>query len=105
MVKLSDYLRRVWLNLILSAALVLLVVSCIMAPLGPRDLAELRQHRTALEATRDRMLAENRELTTRITRLRTDDAYIQRLIRSDLGYARGDELVYRFPADGAAATR
>jgi cell division protein FtsB len=105
MVKLSSYLRRVWINLILTAVLILLAVSCIAAPLGPRDLTALRQNQVALEARRDHLLAENNELTSRIARLRSDDAYLQRLIRSELGYARADELVYRFPDRGSDSPR
>src|SRR5271170_4901070 len=95
--KLGIYLRRLWLNLILGAMLVLLVISSLMAPMGPRDLAALRAHRTLLEADRDRLIAENREISDRARRLQSDDAYLERLIRRELGYARADELVYRFP--------
>ena len=97
MAKLNIYLRRVWLNLILGAGFALLVISGFAAPLGPRDLALLRDHRARLEAARGRLIADNRELAERTQRLQTDDAYLQRLIRRELGYARADELVYRFP--------
>jgi cell division protein FtsB len=97
MAKVSLRMRRVGLNLILGAVLVLLVVSYIAAPLGPRDLALLRNRRTQLEAARDRLIADNTELAARTQRLQSDDAYLQRLIRRELGYARADELVYRFP--------
>jgi cell division protein FtsB len=95
--KLSIYLRRIWLNLILGTALALLIISGFVAPLGPRDLALLRDHRTRLETIRDRLIAENSALAERTQRLQSDDAYLQRLIRRELGYARADELVYRFP--------
>jgi cell division protein FtsB len=39
----------------------------------------------------------NGELAERTQRLQSDDAYLQRLIRRELGYARADELIYRFP--------
>jgi cell division protein FtsB len=97
MAELGIYLRRVWLNLILGGVLALLVISSLMAPMGPRDLAALRAHRTLLEADRDRLIADNSELSGRARRLQSDDAYLQRLIRRELGYARADELVYRFP--------
>jgi cell division protein FtsB len=105
MAKLSIVMRRVWLNLILGAVLLLLVVSCIDAPLGPRDLALLRHHRTQLEATRDHLIADNAGLAMRTQRLQSDDAYLQRLIRRELGYARPDELVYRFPSSDRATDR
>jgi len=97
MAKLAIYLRRFWLNLVLGGVLALLVISSLMAPMGPRDLASLRVHRALLEAARDRLIADNRELSDRARRLQSDDAYLQRLIRRELGYARADELVYRFP--------
>ncbi len=97
MAKMGIYLRRVWLNLALGALLVLLLGSALMAPLGPRDLAALRAHRTLLEADRDRLIAANRQLADRARRLQSDDAFLQRLIRRELGYARPGELVYRFP--------
>jgi cell division protein FtsB len=97
MARLTIFLRRAWLNLLLGALLVLLVISCWVAPMGPRDLALLREHGTRLEAVRDRLIAQNSELAARTQRLQSDDAYLQRLIRRQLGYARDDELVYRFP--------
>jgi cell division protein FtsB len=97
MARLTIFLRRAWLNLLLGALLLLLVISCWVAPMGPRDLALLREHGTRLEAVRDRLIARNSELAVRTQRLQSDDAYLQRLIRRQLGYARDDELVYRFP--------
>jgi cell division protein FtsB len=105
MAKLNLFMRRIWLNLILGAVFALLVISCIVAPLGPRDLALLRQHRTQLEAARDRLIADNARLAARTQRLQSDDACLQRLIRRELGYARADELVYRFPHADRASDR
>jgi cell division protein FtsB len=97
MARLTIFLRRAWLNLLLAAVLVLLVISCWVAPMGPRDLALLREHGARLEVVRDRLIAQNSALAARTQRLQSDDAYLQRLIRRQLGYARDDELVYRFP--------
>jgi cell division protein FtsB len=100
MVKLSIFLRRAWLSIALGALLTVLIISCLVAPLGPRDLALLREHRARLETVRDRLLVANGELAERTQRLQSDDAYLQRLIRRELGYARADELIYRFPRSG-----
>jgi cell division protein FtsB len=97
MVKLSILLRRAWLSIALGVLLTVLIISCLVAPLGPRDLALLREHRARLETVRDRLLVANGELAERTQRLQSDDAYLQRLIRRELGYARADELIYRFP--------
>jgi cell division protein FtsB len=94
--RLSFYLRREWLSLMLMTFLCGLMLNCVYGPLGPRDLLILRQHRADLAAVRDRLAADNARLGQRITRLRSDDAYIQRLIRQELGYAHADEYVYRF---------
>jgi len=96
MFRLSLYLRREWLSLILGAVLAALVANCLTGSLGPRDLLALRRNRAQLESTRDQLLVENTELKARLVKLRSDDNYLQRLIRQELGYARPDEFVYRF---------
>ena len=62
-----------------------LVLNCFYGPLGPRDLFVLRHHRASITTVRDRLAAENAHLKQQIVRLRSDDAYIQRLIRQELG--------------------
>lgn len=96
MARLSFYLRERWLNLILGAILAGLVANCFVGQIAPRDLLALRRHRTDLATVRDQLLAQNSQLKTRIIKLRSDDAFLQRLIRRELGYARPNELVYRF---------
>jgi cell division protein FtsB len=94
--QLSSTVRREWLNLMLGGMLGALFMNCFYGPLGPRDLLALRLHRTHLVNARDHLLAENAQLKERVVKLRSDDAYLQRLIRQELGYARSDEFVYRF---------
>ncbi len=97
--KVGFHLRRQWLSIIFIAILGALVLNCVYGPMGPRDLLVLRHHRIQLTAVRDRMFAEHAQLKQRITKLKSDDAYLQRLIRQELGYAREDDFVYRFPDD------
>jgi cell division protein FtsB len=97
--KLRFYLGREWLSLALGAVLTLLLVDFVAGPLGPRDLLALRAHQSHLVHERDHLLAENAALRERIGKLRSNDAYLERLIRHELGYARSDELVYRFSSD------
>jgi cell division protein FtsB len=99
MTRLSFVLRREWLSLIFGAVLVMLVLSALLGNLGPRDLIALQSHRAALEARRDQLAADNAAFRTRIQKLRSDDRYLERLIRRELGYARPDELVYKFADD------
>ena len=97
MVRLGFYLRREWLSLSLAAIVAALVLGCLYGRPGPRDLLTLREKREELTTLRNQKVAENAELKVRIARLRSDEAYLQRLIRHELGYARPDEFVYRFP--------
>ena len=63
---------------------------------GPRDLLVLRQRSITLANERDALVTDNTSLQNRIVRLRSDDAYLQQLIRQELGYARPGEFVFRF---------
>src|SRR5208337_1804851 len=99
MTRLSFLLRREWLSLIFGTVLVTLILSALLGNLGPRNLLALQSHRAALETRRDKLAADNAAFRTRIQKLRSDDRYIERLIRRELGYARPDELVYKFADD------
>jgi cell division protein FtsB len=96
MLRLSVRLRRQWLNLILAGVLACLTFDGIRGANGPCDLLILRYHSRTLTRERDRLVLDNAALRVRIIRLKSDDAYLQRLIRQELGYARPDEFVYRF---------
>lgn len=105
MTKVSFLIRREWLSLIFGAVLVLLAANVLLGPQGPRDLVALRTHRSSLEAQRVKLAADSELFRTTAQKLRSDDRYIERLIRRELGYARADELVYRFSSDPQAAPR
>jgi cell division protein FtsB len=96
MIRLSEWLRREWLSLILGGILAGLVLNCVYGPLGPRDLLALRRDRGKIIAKRDALLAENAQLKTTVAKLRSDKLYVQQMIRRELGYSRADEFVYRF---------
>ncbi len=93
---LSAGLRRTGLSLILGTVAAALVLNCLSGPRGARDLIVLRTDRAALEAQLRRLTRDNADLETTVQRLRSDDLYIERQIRRELGFARPDELVYRF---------
>jgi len=104
MAKLSFTVSSAGLNLILLIVLILIGLDCLINPAGLWDLTVLRRDRAQLEETRDHLQIENAQRKETITRLHSDDAYLQRLIHQELGYVRPDELIYRFPnssADGS----
>jgi len=81
----------------LGGVLAGLVFNALRSPMGPEDLLVLRHHRALLTAECDRVEADNRRLRNEIARLKSDGAYLQSVIRQQLGYVRPGELVYRFP--------
>ena len=65
------------------------------------EFSQLKQ----VESTNRRRLAEARQRLSDqervLQRLRSDPAYVDRVIRMKLGYAKPDEYIYRFENDGA----
>jgi len=96
MFRLSSYIRREWLSVVLGLILTVFAVSLFAGPLGPRDLIALRRHRKTLEAKREELLARNAALRTSVQKLSSDDRYIEHLIRRELGFTRANELVYKY---------
>ena len=96
MSRLSNWLRREWPNLMLATVLVVLLGNTLVAAMGPRDLLMLRERRSELEDKRADLISQKAELETSVQNLRSNDRYIEHLIRRELGYARPDELVYKF---------
>jgi len=94
------WLRREWANLMLAAVLVGLLSNALLAAMGPRDLLLLRERRAELENKRTELQLQQTELEARVHNLRSNDRYIEHLIRTELGYARSDELIYKFTAPG-----
>ena len=96
MARLSSYIRREWLSFVLGLILMLFAVSLFAGPSGPRDLLALRRHQRVLDAKREDLLARNAALRTNVQKLTSDNHYLERLIRRELGYTRPNELVYKY---------
>jgi cell division protein FtsB len=101
MTRLSMFVRREWLSFILGSVLIAFCLSLVYGPLGPGDLLVLRRHRRALEAERSALAQRNEQLGTIVQKLRSDRPYLEHLIRRELGYARPDEIVYKFAGTSA----
>lgn len=97
MYRLSQWVRRERLTLILLLLVIALSLNCLLAPHGARDLMALRRSRLALENQIERQQALNSELQVKIGKLKGDVPYLERLVREHLGYVRPNELIYRFP--------
>jgi cell division protein FtsB len=95
--RLSLCLRRQWLSLMLAVVLAGLLVNGFWGSSGAQDLLILRHHSGVLMVKRDKLILDNAAFRKRIAQLKSDDTYLQRLIRLELGYVRPGEIVYRFP--------
>jgi cell division protein FtsB len=100
--RLSLYLRRGWLTLVLTVACGFLAVDFVTGPLGMRDLMLLRERRSQLETVHRKLLRSNSALKFELGRLGNDDRFLERRIREQLGYVRPDELVYRFSTESSS---
>jgi len=80
----------------LAGVLLILVVNVVGGPLSPRELLLLRRERLRLTAQHQALLDRNASLRTNIQNLRSNDRYLQHLIRRELGYTGPGELVYKF---------
>ena len=85
----------------LASVLVGLICNALLAAMGPRDLLLLRQRRAGLEVQRADLMVHKAELETSVQNLRSNDRYIEHLIRKELGYARPDEMIYKFTGPSA----
>ena len=103
--RLSLFLRREWLTLLLAVACGLLALDFAAGPLGLRDLVVLRGRRAQIEAVHRDLLKSNGALKLKLARLRNDDRYLKRRIRERLGYVRPGELVYRFASGTSSSDR
>jgi len=88
-------LRRLWLPLTL-VFYALLAASALVGQHGYLHLQELRQEQQMLEAEAFTLTRENVELRDRITRLKTDDEFLEKVVREKLGFVRRGEFLYRF---------
>jgi cell division protein FtsB len=87
----------------LSGVLLALLSNALVAAMGPRDLVLLRARRAELEDKRAELLVQKSQLETTVQNLRSNDRYLEHLIRTELGYARPDEMVYKFTTSADAS--
>jgi len=94
-------LRRVILTLYVLLFSGLGVAGVVLFKDAHDEFGQLRQ----VEAANRRRLAEAQERLRSqervLERLRTDPAFVERVIRMKLGYARPDEFIFRFEDDDA----
>lgn len=84
------------LTLGLVAAILIVLCSLVLASDGVPNLLALRHERQRLGEQAVALIQDNSALRDQIERLRSDDRFLERLARRDLGLVGAGEVVYRF---------
>ena len=87
-----------WPLYLLTALILLLFVYTILGERGAIHLWRLRGEKITLDEKNYRLQKENEALRQRISRLRTDDLYLEQVAREELNLVRPGEVIYRFPS-------
>jgi cell division protein FtsB len=77
---------------------------CVLTAVGDRGvlhLSRLRAEKTRLDEANYRLQKENETLRQRISKLRNDDFYLEKMAREELNLVRPGEVIYRFPSSEA----
>ncbi|HEX5605194.1 MAG TPA: septum formation initiator family protein [Candidatus Binatia bacterium] len=90
-----------WLIYLFSALIVLLALITVVGERGVLHLWRLRGEKNRLDEQNFRLQKENEALRQRISRIRNDNAYLEKLAREELNLVRPGEIVYRFSNSAA----
>src|SRR3989337_671825 len=88
-----------WPLYLLTALILLLFVYTIVGERGAIQLWRLRGEKITLDEKNYRLQKENEALRQRISRLRTNDLYLEQVAREELNLVRPGEVIYRFPSN------
>ena len=77
--------------------ILLLVVVTIIGERGAIHLWRLHGEKSRIDEQNYRLQKENEALRQRISRIRHDNHYLEKLAREELNMARPGEVIYRFP--------
>ena len=91
-------LPRNWPAYLFGTLTVLLSLVTIVGERGALHLWRLRGEKNRLDAQNYRLQKENSALRERISRIRNDKQYLEKLAREELNMVRPGEIIYRFPS-------
>lgn len=98
-------LSQRWFLCLLGLLLVLFSVLTILGERGALHLLRLRSEKMRLDEQNYRLQNENEALRERISRIRHNDFYLEKLAREELNMARPGEVIYRFAGSERASNR
>jgi cell division protein FtsB len=83
----------VWILLVLA---VVGVLHTVFSKEGLFRLFQMRREVAAIQKENELLRNENEALRKQTDRLVSDNGYLERVVREELGYVRDDEMVFRF---------
>jgi cell division protein FtsB len=103
--KLPFQLPRRWTLYVLGFFILSLCVLTAVGERGVLHLWRLRGEKTRLDEETYRLQKENEGLRQRISKLRNDDFYLEKMAREELNLVRPGEIIYRFPPSDTKKNR
>ena len=94
-----------WILYFLAAVILLLSIYTMVGERGVFHLWRLRGEKAQLDEQNFRLQRENETLRRRISRLRHDDLYLEKIAREELNLVRPGEVIYRFPPSNTRKMR
>ena len=101
--KISFRLSPNWPLYLLGSLILLLSMVTVVGERGALHLWRLRGEKAQLDEQNYRLQKENAGLRRRISRIRDDNHYLEKLAREELNLVRPGEVVYRFPKPDTGA--
>jgi cell division protein FtsB len=96
--KMPFHLPPRWIPYLLGLFILSLLVLSILGERGAFHLWRLRGEKVKLDEENYRLQKENETLRQRISMLRNDNFYLEKMAREDLNLVRPGEIIYRFPS-------
>ena len=81
----------------LGGVILLLAVVTVVGERGAIHLWRLRGEKSRIDEQNYRLQKENEALRQRVSRIRNDNHYLEKLAREELNLVRPGEVIYRFP--------
>ena len=82
---------------VLGGLILLLAVVTVFGERGAIHLWRLRGEKSRIDEQNYRLQKENELLRQRVSRIRNDNHYLEKLAREELNLVRPGEVIYRFP--------
>jgi cell division protein FtsB len=88
-----------------ASLITLLLIYAVVGERGAIHLWRLQGEKSKLDEQNYRLQKENEALRQKVTRLRRDNYFLEKIAREELNMARPGEVIYRFRAPQSSTTQ